>query len=170
MIGGDAVGQRVRAAGIFRYVAADGAGFLAGRIGREMQAGVRDGDAEVGIHHAGLHRGALVLDVNFQDAIHARKNYENAALARERSAGKAGAGAAADDRRLVLVGEFDDGDDVFGVAREDHAIGARDFDRAVVFVEQQLLGPMQHGVGAEGSFQFVEKSRVHLRVWSGGVA
>ena len=37
MIGGDAVSQRVRAAGIFRDVSADGAGFLARRIGREMQ-------------------------------------------------------------------------------------------------------------------------------------
>ena len=34
VIGGDAVGQRVRAAGVLRHVAADGAGALAGGIGR----------------------------------------------------------------------------------------------------------------------------------------
>ena len=96
MIGGDAVSERVRAAGIFRDVAADGAGFLAGRIGGEMQSGMGDGGAEVGIHDAGLHGGALVFDVNFEDAIHARENCEDAAFARERAAGEACAGAAAD--------------------------------------------------------------------------
>ena len=78
MIGGDAVRKRVRAAGIFGDVAADGACFLAGRIGREMQAGVGYGGAEIGIHYAGLDGGAFVFDVNFQDAIHARKNCEDA--------------------------------------------------------------------------------------------
>ena len=49
----DAVSERVRAAGIFRNVAADRAGFLAGGVGREMEAGVRDGGAQVGIHDSG---------------------------------------------------------------------------------------------------------------------
>ncbi len=83
VIGGDAVSERVRAAGIFRDVAADGAGFLAGRVGREMQPGVRDGGAQIRIHDARLNHGALIFDVNFQDAIHARKNDEDAAFARE---------------------------------------------------------------------------------------
>ena len=34
VIGGDAVGQRVRAAGVFGDIAADGAGALAGGVGR----------------------------------------------------------------------------------------------------------------------------------------
>jgi hypothetical protein len=64
VIGGDAVSQGVRAAGIFRNIATDGAGFLAGRIGREVQAGVRDGGAEIGIDYSGLDGGALIVDVD----------------------------------------------------------------------------------------------------------
>jgi hypothetical protein len=153
VIGGDAVSEGVRAAGIFRNVAADGAGFLAGRVGREMEPGVRDGGAEIGIHYAGLNRGALIFDVNFQDAIHAGKNCEDAAFAGKRAAGKASAGATADERRLILVREFYDGEGIGCGLGEDDAIGARDFDRAVVFVEHQLLGAVEDGVGAEGRFQ-----------------
>ena len=81
MIGSDAVSERVRAAGIFGDVAADGAGFLAGRVGREMEAGVGYGGAEIGIHNAGLDDGAFIFDINFQNAIHPRKNCEDAAFA-----------------------------------------------------------------------------------------
>ncbi len=140
MIGGDAVGERMRSAGIFRDVSADGAGLLARRIGREMEPTVRHGNAEVEIHHAGLHRGALVFDVHFEDAVHARKNDHDPALSRERPAGEAGAGTASNERRFVLVRELDDADYVFGAAREDHALRAGYFDRAIVFVEKQVLG------------------------------
>ena len=162
VIGGDAVREGVRAAGIFGNVAADGAGFLAGRIGRKMQSGVGDGGAEIGIHYAGLDGGALIFDINFQNAIHARKNCEDAALARKRAAGKAGAGAAPDQRNLISIREFDDAEDIGGRARKDDAVRPRDFDRAVVFVKQQLLGPVQDAVGAEKRFQVVEKSGIHF--------
>ena len=38
-----------------------------------MQAEVLDRHAQVGIHHAGLHRRALIFRVDFEDAVHARK-------------------------------------------------------------------------------------------------
>ncbi len=44
-------------------------------------------------------------------------------------------------------------DDVGCGSGKDDAIRARDFDRAVVFVEHQLLGAVEDGVGAEGRFQ-----------------
>ena len=113
---------------------------------------MRDCYAHVRIHNAGLDGGALVLSINFQDAIHARKSYENAAFASERSTGKAGAGAAADDGRLITIRDLDDADDVFGVARENDAIRARDLDGSIVFVEQQLFGTMQNRVGSQKFF------------------
>ena len=66
MIGGDAVGEGVRAAGVFGDVAADGAGFLAGGIGREVEAVVLDGAREVEIDDAGLDDGALIFDSRFR--------------------------------------------------------------------------------------------------------
>ena len=39
VIGGDAVGESVRAAGVFGDVATDGAGFLTGRVGSEVESG-----------------------------------------------------------------------------------------------------------------------------------
>ena len=69
----DAVHQRVRSAGILGNIAADSAGLLAGRIGREVQAKMRDMFGELKIHYAGLHHRALILGIDFQDAVHARE-------------------------------------------------------------------------------------------------
>ena len=76
VIGGDAVGQGVRAAGVFRDVAADGAGALAGRIGRVEVAVRFDGAGDIEIDHAGLHHRALVLQIDLQDPVHAREGDE----------------------------------------------------------------------------------------------
>ena len=135
VIGGDAVGQRVRAAGIFGYVAADGAGFLAGRVRRKMQAEMFDGQAEIGVHDAGLDASALVRGIDLENFVHASEGDDDAAAAGERSAGKAGAGAASDKRHIVAVRNFYDFDDLRGGARKDDAIGPRELDRAVIFVE-----------------------------------
>src|ERR1700683_5657816 len=140
MIRCNAVSQRMRAAGIFRHVAADGAALLAGRIRSELKAGVRDGHAEVRVHHSGLYDGALIFDVNFQNAIHARENYKDAALSREGPAGEAGTGAASYNGDLIAICDLDDAEDIFRVAWEDYAVRACDFDRAVIFVQQQFFG------------------------------
>ena len=161
MIRGNTVSQRMRAAGIFRYIATNGAGLLAGRIWSEMEAGLRDGHTEVRVHHSRLHDGTLIFHVDFQNAIHARKNYQDAALARERSAGKASAGASSYHGDLIAIRNLDDADDLFRMAREDYAVRARDFDRAVVFVQQQFFGAVQHGVGAEKFFQVIDRVRIH---------
>jgi len=63
---------------------------------------------------AGLHDGALIFGVDFQDAVHARETEHHSAGAGERAAGEAGAGAAADDRNFIFVGEFDGLRDVLG--------------------------------------------------------
>ena len=62
MIGGDAVGQRVRSAGILRHVAADGAGALAGGIGRVEVAAALDRQRDVEIDDAGLYHRPLVFE------------------------------------------------------------------------------------------------------------
>ena len=56
VIGGDAVLEAVRPAGVLGDVAADGAGRLAGGIGDVVQAVRRDRLGEPRVHHAGLER------------------------------------------------------------------------------------------------------------------
>src|SRR5262249_35579177 len=71
VIGGDAAGERMRAAGVFGDVAADGGGFLARWIRREVEAGVFDGAGDVEIYDARLDDGALIFEIEFEDAVHA---------------------------------------------------------------------------------------------------
>ena len=102
VIGGDAAGERVRAAGIFGDVAADSGGFLARGIGREEEAGLFDGAGDVEIDDAGLNDGALIVEIDFEDAIHAGENEHESAGAGECATGEAGASAAAEDGDVVL--------------------------------------------------------------------
>ena len=108
VIGGDAVGKRVRATGIFRDVAADGAGFPTGRIGSEVEAVMFGGAGEVVIDDPRLNDGALIFGVDFENAIHARKNDHDAAGAGECTARETCAGAATNNGGIVFVSEFDD--------------------------------------------------------------
>src|SRR5437588_8116463 len=94
VVGGDPVGQSVRAAGVFGHVAADGAGALAGRVGRIEVAAAFHGSGDIEIDHARLHHGALVFEIDFQNAVHAGEGDHHASLARNGAAGKPGPGAA----------------------------------------------------------------------------
>jgi hypothetical protein len=161
VIGGDAVGEGVRAAGVFSDVAADGAGFPTGRIGREVEAVRFSGAGEFVIDDAGLDDGALIFDVEFENAIHAREDEHHAAGAGERAAGKSRAGAATDDGEMVLCGEFDDARDLFRCCRENDDVGAAFFVRAVVLVKKKILGPVKNGRRAEKFLEFANEARVH---------
>src|ERR1700683_2684547 len=112
---------------MFGYVAANRAGALAGRIRREMKAQVGDCYTYVCIHNSGLDGGALIFRVDFEDAIHARKGHQDAALTRKGSAGKAGACAAAHYGNLITVRYLDDADYVGSRSREGNAVWPRDF-------------------------------------------
>ena len=94
----DAMHQGVRSAGIFRDIAADGAGLLAGGIGREIQPEVRNMLGELQIDHARLHDRALVVGINFEHAIHSREGDHDASGMRDRAAAQTGACAARHDR------------------------------------------------------------------------
>jgi hypothetical protein len=165
VIGGDAIGECVRAAGVFGDVAADGGGFLAGGIGCEVEAGVFDGAGDVEIYDAGLNDGALVFEVEFKDAIHPREHEHEAAGTGERAAGEAGACTAAEDRDVVLVGEADNLRDLGGGRREGDEVGAAFFDGAVVFVEDEVFGAGEDGVVTEKFLERASEVAVGFRVW-----
>ncbi len=161
MVGGDAVGESVWPTGVFRDVAADGARFLAGGIRSEVEAVGFGGEGEFGIDNTGLYNRALIFGVEFKDAIHARENDHYAAGPRQRAAGETGTGTAADDGDVVFRGEFDDLGDLSSGSGKDYAIGAAFFERAVVFVEKKVFGPIQNGGGAEKLFEVAKKARLH---------
>ena len=71
MVGGDAVGQTVGAAGVLGHVAADGAGALAGRVGRVIEAVLGDLFGQVQVDDAGFDDGDAVFYVDVEDAGHA---------------------------------------------------------------------------------------------------
>ncbi len=156
MVDGDAVGQRVRATGIFGDIAADGAGFLAGGIGGKIETSVFDGARDVEIHDAGLDNGAGVFEIELEDTVHSREHDHDAAAARERAARKTRSRAAADNGHVVFRCELDDARDVFRGVRKHDQVRARLFDRAVVLVEDQVLDFMEDIRRAEQGVQFAE--------------
>ena len=94
----------MRPAGIFADVSADGAGALAGRIGRVEIAVGFDRQRHVEIHHARLHHGALIGQIDFKNPVHARKGDHDSAGARDGAAAQAGSRAAADDGNSSVRG------------------------------------------------------------------
>ena len=86
MRGGKSVFQAVRAAGIFRHVATDAANRLRRRIGRVEILLWLDAAGHIEIDDSGLDHHAGVGNVNFQNAIHARKAENDAVFHRKRTA------------------------------------------------------------------------------------
>ena len=135
VIGGHAVGQRVRPAGVFRHVAADGASLLARRVGDKIVAVVGDGERQVQVHDAGLDSRAFVLDVDFNNLLHARERHDDAALGHHRPATQACARPAGDHRHVLLRREAYNPDQVFGARREHHGVWRAQGRQRVVLVK-----------------------------------
>ena len=144
VIGGDAVGEGVRATGVFGDVAADGAGFPTGRVGGEVKTVRLSGAGEFVIDDAGLDDGALIFDVELENAIHTREDEHHAAGAGERAAGKPRAGASADDGDVILCGELCDARNVVGGIGENDEVWTAFFDGAVVLIKKKILGPVKN--------------------------
>ena len=140
VVGGDAVLEGVRAAGVFRHVAADGARPLARRVRRVVEAAVRHGQRQVQVHQPRLHHGALVAVIDFQDLVHAAHLDDDAAFERQGAATQPGTGAARHERDVVPVGQLDDVHHLLGAGREDDHVGRRFVERmAVALVHQHRL-------------------------------
>ena len=109
VIGGDAVFQAMRAAGIGGDIAADGAGDLARRVGRVKEAVARDRIGDAGIGDAGLDMRHAVGEVDGEHLAHAREAQHDRVFERQGPAGERGAGPARHDLDVVLVAEAEDG-------------------------------------------------------------
>ena len=72
-----------------------------------------------------------------------------------------GACAAPNDGHVITVRDLNDTDYVWRCAGEDHTVWPRDFDRAVVFVEEQLFRAVQNGVRSEEFLQIIDSLGIH---------
>ena len=159
MIGGDPIGERVRATGVFGDIAADGAGALAGGIGRvEIAAGV-DGQGDIQVDHPRLHHSALIFEVDFEDAVHACERNHEAALARDGAAGESCARAAAHDGHIEFARQFDQGSNFAGVAREGDQVRRVFVDTAIVFVQREVSGPIEIAARPQQAVHTFNQSR-----------
>lgn len=99
----------------------------AGRIGDETKTVRLGGAGKFVVDGAGLDDGALILAVEFENAIHAREDEHHAAGACERAAGKSRAGAATGDGEMAFCGEFYDAGDLVRCCRKNDDVGAAFF-------------------------------------------
>ena len=102
VVGGDAVLEAVRAAGVHAEVAGQRAGELARRVGGVEEAVRLDGLADAEVGDAGLDAGGTVHGVDVEHAVHARHADHQGVLGGQRPAGQRGAGAAG--HHLDVVG------------------------------------------------------------------
>ena len=105
VVDGDAIFERMRAAGIGGHVAADGAGALARRVGGIViaRAGQRLGEPQVG--HAGLDHCHAIARVDLEDPIHPRQHDHHGAAGGQTAAGQTGSRPAGDHRRAVALAQ-----------------------------------------------------------------
>ena len=75
------------------------------------------------IHQARLHDRTLVHIVNLQDLVHTAHFDDNATVEGEGAPTQACASATGHKGKTILVGQFDDGHNLLGRAREDHRTG-----------------------------------------------
>ena len=115
IVGGEAIFQAMQPAGVFRDIAADGAGDLAGRIGRIIKAFAFDRAGDGGIGDARLQGDAAIFVIDLEDAAHPPHADQDAVGARQRAAGERGARAARHDRHARLGGIAQNGGNLFGV-------------------------------------------------------
>ena len=129
----------MRAAGILRHVPADGADTLRRGIGRVVVAVGTDPFTDIEVDHAGLHAHPAVLEIDLQDAAHARRADDDAAGDRQRSARESCARTARHDRQPRLARDLHDLDDFLCRRRKHdnarHRVKAR---QAIGLVRPQL--------------------------------
>jgi hypothetical protein len=160
VVGGGAVAEAVGAAGVLRHVATDGAGLLAGRVGRVVEAVPGDGGADVQVDDSRLHHGDPVLRVDLQDAVHTGGDDDDAAVAGDGAAGEAGAGPARRDRRLISAGDSHHFRDLLRAVRKDHGLRQAALYCRVVLVDYEVLGGVQDPFSAHGPLELPNELEV----------
>ncbi len=120
VVGGHAVFEAMHAAGIFRDIAADGAGDLRRRIGRVIEAGLGDRLRHREIGDAGLDHGDAIVEIDLADAVELGEPEQHAIAERQRAAGQRRAGAARHNLDAFAMAIAEHGGDLRGGLRQHH--------------------------------------------------
>ncbi len=176
IVGGDAVFQAMRPAGVHADIAADRAGELGRRVGRVEEAFRRDlaGDGEIG--DAGLHLRGAVGVVDRKDAVHLGDADDDGILLRDGAAGERGARPARHHRHALLAAELQDRRDLLRRRGQHHrqrqaAIGGqriRLIGAPLVLGGDQRLGRDQPGEAGDDLLAARQDSRIGQRKGDGG--
>src|ERR1700722_9767382 len=153
----------MRAAGILSNVAPNGAGFLAGWIGREIKTGMLDSAREIEIDDARLYDRALIFKVEVEDAVHTGEGDDDPTTRSERPAGQTGSCATPNNRHLVLHRKRNNAGDFISAARKGDDIRMALLDRAIVFVKEHVFGQIQYPGGTQKFLEFAKEDLSHRR-------
>ena len=165
VMGGEAVLQAVRAAGVLGDVAADRADLLARRIGGVEVAVRRDRARDVEVRDAGLHDHAPALDVDLEDCVHAGERDDDTACDRRGASREPRARAAGDERDAGRVTRAHDGLHFFGRPGKRNEL--RDSavpGEPVALVHAELLELRDDVLSPECAPKLLDESRVDLHV------
>ena len=110
----------MRPAGIFRYVAADGARLLAGRVWGVLKALLLHRITDPQIHHAGLGHDIAIEQVDMDNLVEAAGPDHDRRFDRQAAPTEAGPGSARDKGDLFLVEKFNDRRHFFRRVRQDN--------------------------------------------------
>ena len=155
----EAVLEAVRAAGVLRDVAADGADLLARRVGGVEVALGGDGAGHVEVRDARLDDHALALEVDLEDPAHPRDGDDDPVRDGKRAAGEARPGAARDEGDAVARAQPKHRLHLLGRARKHDARGLRAPAREpVAVVGREVLGGREHVRLADRRGELVDES------------
>jgi hypothetical protein len=119
MVNGETVLQAVRAAGVFRHVAANRAHLLTGRIRRVVKAMRGDLTCDLEIGDAGLDGDTAVRNVDIENTIQSRETDEQPAWNRQRPSRQSAAVATRHERDVMTMAEAHHRLHLFGRRWED---------------------------------------------------
>ena len=153
VVGGGAVGQAVRPAGVLGDVAPQAARPLARRVRRVAHPVPAHVSIQVQVDNPRLHHGVAVLPVHFQDAVHPREGNLYPVGMRNRPAAQSRAGATPHHRDAGLVAERHHLADLVGVQRKHHRTGHSPVYGAVILEDQQVVGVKHHVVITHDSLE-----------------
>src|SRR5579871_4635071 len=137
MINRHTQGERVGTAGVFRYITANGASFLAGRIGSVIVAISGRGIAQFQIDHSRLHDGALVRDVNLQNPIDPRRGDNDRLLGCDSPSTQPGTRPSGDHWNLVFAGQAKGLGNLLGILGKNNRSGPALFYSGVILIKRR---------------------------------
>ena len=161
MVYSDSQRQGVRASGIFSYVAADGAGLLAGRIGSIVKTQRRGRIAQLQVHHSRLHYGTLVGNVNLQYAVHAGEREDNGFFAGDSPAAQPGSGTPWNHRNLFFVGQAQHPRDLLRVLRKHHSSRAALVHAGIILIKHEIFRTVEYSFWTGDFLELAQNRGVH---------